>query len=200
MNDDLTADEIYTIGTVHVYAGCEAPKKLAPGQYGNTDVAEEIGGEGSGIWAVAVELDPNQIACGLDTAYIIAHAEVQVCTRVAAPESSQIAEHDDEDAKVDLYGDEEIKVEARELDQFNVEAYPNPTTDVLNVKLSGNEKGVTLLRLTNVLGEVIKEMKIVDTSEKVVQLHLSRELRNGLYHLQVFNEGNMKILPIILTN
>uniref|UniRef100_UPI001F340DDB T9SS type A sorting domain-containing protein n=1 Tax=Portibacter marinus TaxID=2898660 RepID=UPI001F340DDB len=192
MNADLTADEIYTIGTVHVYAGCEAPSKLAPGQYGNTGEAVEMS---PGIWVAMVELDPSDIDCSGE-AYVIAHAEVDICRRVDPPVDSALEIISDDNESLESI-DEEV-VERREVVEFKVAAYPNPTTDKLSIKLEGLQADMTTIRFINNIGELVKEITLTDPAVHELNLNLSNELENGIYHLQVFNGEDFKTLTIML--
>ena len=70
------------------------------------------------------------------------------------------------------------------LNKANVTVYPNPTSGMLNVKLSGYKSEVITLNVLNTSGQVVLTDEILSGSSKFDLSHLSKglyivELRNG---------------------
>lgn len=63
--------------------------------------------------------------------------------------------------------------------------YPNPFTSVLNVQKSGTE--LSLLKIQNVLGQVVREQIIVEEKTEVQ----TTDLNAGVYLVTIFQSGNV---------
>lgn len=72
--------------------------------------------------------------------------------------------------------------------KINFSVYPNPTSNSITVKLPVRKKyGVYKIELSNMFGEVCKEISSVNTK---AEIDLS-QFQSGIYFLQVFEEGNL---------
>lgn len=72
--------------------------------------------------------------------------------------------------------------------KINLAVYPNPTSNSITVKLPVRKKyGVYKIELSNMFGEVCKEISSVNTK---AEIDLS-QLQSGIYFLQVFEERNL---------
>jgi hypothetical protein len=70
--------------------------------------------------------------------------------------------------------------------------YPNPVRDVLNIEVSNSENQLTIVRLFDISGRLVKELQAQhEAGQNVMKLDLS-EFANGMYTVMVF--GNDKLL------
>jgi hypothetical protein len=70
--------------------------------------------------------------------------------------------------------------------------YPNPVRDVLNIEVSNSENQLTIVRLFDISGRLIKELQAQhEAGQNVMKLDLS-EFANGMYTVMVF--GNDKLI------
>ncbi|QLH45201.1 MAG: T9SS type A sorting domain-containing protein [Bacteroidota bacterium] len=76
--------------------------------------------------------------------------------------------------------------------QTEVVVYPNPVRDVLNVDIHATESQLTIVRLFDISGRLVKEIQANhEVGENNVKLDM-KELANGMYTVQVF--GNSQLL------
>ncbi len=73
----------------------------------------------------------------------------------------------------------------------NINIYPNPTSDVLNIDLTATEAQTTTIKILDLSGRLIKQVQM--KSEKGVNpMSISlAELANGIYALQVYENDSM---------
>ena len=71
--------------------------------------------------------------------------------------------------------------------ELNINIYPNPTEDKINIELKNETKGNVVI--TNQLGQVVKEMNI-DGKELTIDIE---DLTSGIYFINVSNQ-RMKFL------
>lgn len=71
--------------------------------------------------------------------------------------------------------------------------YPNPTTDVLNIKISENNLPDGY-KIYNMLGQLINEVEINSTSDLNVN---TSEFSNGMYFIKITKDNNAISLPFI---
>jgi hypothetical protein len=70
--------------------------------------------------------------------------------------------------------------------------YPNPVRDVLNIEVSNSENQLTIVRLFDISGRLVKELQAQhEAGQNVMKLDLS-EFANGMYTVLVF--GNHKLI------
>jgi hypothetical protein len=70
--------------------------------------------------------------------------------------------------------------------------YPNPVRDVLNIEVSNSENQLTIVRLFDISGRLIKELQAQhEAGQNVMKLDLS-EFANGMYTVMVY--GNDKLI------
>jgi len=67
-----------------------------------------------------------------------------------------------------------------EIGQNNVSIYPNPVASILNV---ANMNGIETIRISNILGETIKNIKVSGTQEAINMTDLSK----GIYFVSLIN-------------
>ncbi|MFM7725320.1 MAG: DUF4397 domain-containing protein, partial [Flavobacteriales bacterium] len=77
-----------------------------------------------------------------------------------------------------------------------VSVYPNPSSDRLNVVIGKEVKGASVLKLSDITGQVVSTMNIDPTSEKGVMD--VKGLAAGMYHLSVVNESGVYTRPVII--
>jgi hypothetical protein len=91
------------------------------------------------------------------------------------------------------YPQESLSVDENEIaDGFKV--YPNPTNDIVNIKIDGPNNLITGLQLNDVLGRILVN-QVVD-NESSMMLDLSSYPR-GMYLLSVIVDGNKQTKKII---
>jgi len=91
------------------------------------------------------------------------------------------------------YPQESLSVDENEIaDGFKV--YPNPTNDIVNIKIDGPNNLITGLQLNDVLGRILVN-QVVD-NENSMMLDLSSYPR-GIYLLSVIVDGNKQTKKII---
>ena len=66
-----------------------------------------------------------------------------------------------------------------------ITVYPNPVTDILNIKVPGDAAGPYSLKLLNVLGQQIDAMKDFNTENGLMIYHRSPKIKTGIYFLQI---------------
>ena len=89
-----------------------------------------------------------------------------------------------------------IVVSALSVDEFffnNIGIYPNPTNDVLNIKLSNNDLPDSYSIYT-ILGQLINQRKINSLSDLSIN---TSNLSNGMYFIKILKEGNTVSLPFV---
>jgi hypothetical protein len=79
-----------------------------------------------------------------------------------------------------------------------LQAYPNPTGDMLHVVLPNEAKGGSLF-LFNELGQVIMEIKMDNNALKIVDLDLTN-VAPGLYFLQYYTPENVYSMKVVKEN
>lgn len=67
----------------------------------------------------------------------------------------------------------------------NINIYPNPTNDKINIEFKNDTKGKIVI--TNQLGQIVKESKISDNNMTIN----IEELPSGIYHVNVFNKRKL---------
>ncbi|QDO93344.1 T9SS type A sorting domain-containing protein [Formosa sediminum] len=75
-----------------------------------------------------------------------------------------------------------------------ISLYPNPTKDVLNVKLSNSSELPSQYQIYNMLGQVVKQKQINATTDLSIS---TRELQNGMYFIKLTNSSNSVSLRFI---
>jgi hypothetical protein len=76
----------------------------------------------------------------------------------------------------------------KNISQFdNVELFPNPATEALNIKLTNHEESSIFARLINSTGEIVKE-EILSFNKEVALLK-TNILPHGIYTLELINSG-----------
>lgn len=78
--------------------------------------------------------------------------------------------------------------------ELAVQAFPNPTTGILTLKVMDAEEPTTIIRVMNSVGQVVLEQEEQNATE--VQLDLAR-LTAGLYQVQVVN-GSAKVVETVV--
>lgn len=82
----------------------------------------------------------------------------------------------------------------------NINAYPNPFTEILTVQLSLIEETHLTATLVNTLGQNVNQLfsKKLAAGTNTLQLNIPRDLSNGLYFLQISNKtGDLKSIPVM---
>ncbi len=72
--------------------------------------------------------------------------------------------------------------------------YPNPTSDIINIKLASSNDLPDSYKIYNMLGQLISEKHINKLSELKIDVTL---LSNGMYFVKVVKEGNSISIPFI---
>lgn len=75
-----------------------------------------------------------------------------------------------------------------------VSIYPNPTEDVINIKLANGNNLPDGYKIYNMLGQLVKEKQISNSSQLKVD---ASNLSNGMYFIKVLKEGASLSLPFI---
>ena len=75
-----------------------------------------------------------------------------------------------------------------------ISLYPNPTRDILNIKLSNSSELPTKYQIYNMLGQVVKQKQISATTDLSVS---TSELQSGLYFIKLTNAVNAVSLRFI---
>jgi hypothetical protein len=84
-------------------------------------------------------------------------------------------------------------------EDYNISYYPNPTQEVLNVKIDSDLYGPVLINIYNEEGLKVKEVSFeANYSEEVISINLS-DLKRAVYHL-VFSNGAFKQVRVITRN
>jgi hypothetical protein len=82
-----------------------------------------------------------------------------------------------------------------EVSAKTVKLYPNPTSGVLNINLPGNNGTLATIRITNILGSVILENKVVNGSSQI-KLDVSG-FDNGVYFVTVKGNGYENTIKVV---
>ncbi len=80
--------------------------------------------------------------------------------------------------------------------------FPNPATDILNIRWKGTADEQLTLRLTNVLGQTISEQQVVSTgSQQAINFDLNAyNLPAGVYNLIVINNSELLFSERVVIN
>lgn len=76
---------------------------------------------------------------------------------------------------------------------FEIKTYPNPTTSVLNVNISGTEKAPMDYQLFNTSGQIVRKGRVNGNSTKI----LVNDLPTASYILKIHNNQTTKSFKII---
>ena len=177
------------LGTPHVYAGCtKVPPKLAPGQYPYKADAHYDSYAKVVIPKEDFGPDGDLSQCK-DAFFLVAHAEVQVCSKYppALPDAGIDID------EIQALGHQEIKTSGLE-----VSYYPNPARDVIHLDASGLQGSETTITLFDRIGRKIVEYPV--QIDQIINLELSipESVADGVYYLNVRNQTQMKTLPIVI--
>lgn len=77
-----------------------------------------------------------------------------------------------------------IKKDNDELATFTINIYPNPTTDILNIKLNNFTENKVKASLTNLSGQIVYAVTLDNTEEGIKEINVS-ELAKGIYILNI---------------
>jgi len=88
-----------------------------------------------------------------------------------------------------------INTGIKEASAKTVKLYPNPTSGFLNINLPGNIGTVATIRVTNILGSVILENKVINGSSQV-KLDVSG-FDNGIYFVTVKGSGYENTIKVV---
>ena len=80
----------------------------------------------------------------------------------------------------------------------NVQVYPNPVTDMINVKYGLSRYSLVTIKIVDVLGNDIKTIfnQRLDPGEKVLNYSLSDKLNHGFYFVRII-AGNESVIKRI---
>ena len=77
-----------------------------------------------------------------------------------------------------------------------VSIYPNPSSDVINIVLSGNEGGIAQIKLINMDGKLIRELAAVNKNAN--QMNVGA-LNTGIYLLEIIDlNGNRQLSKVVI--
>jgi hypothetical protein len=82
--------------------------------------------------------------------------------------------------------------------QENIQVFPNPTTDVLNIDLSSFIDQEVNIRLYNNLGQLVINQNIDRLNDNIKQLDVST-LSSGSYHLQLKIDDQIFSEKVLIT-
>lgn len=88
-----------------------------------------------------------------------------------------------------------VNINEQKNKEFEVVIYPNPVKDVLNVKFFGDLSSYTVIRISNVLGNVLYT-RPVHYNEKNIVLDIA-DLSAGVYMLQIIDKNSIETVRII---
>lgn len=81
------------------------------------------------------------------------------------------------------------------LKQINL--YPNPVTEMLNIKFNTNFLGNTLIRILDLNGQVVEELTLNEVqSESVLTLFVGKQ-PSGFYFLSIENQQNSQVFRVV---
>ena len=75
-----------------------------------------------------------------------------------------------------------------EINVQNIQLYPNPTNDILNVELSLNTEDRIQLEVYSMTGQLVKSIDLGMITELNTTLDLS-DLNSGIYHVRILGEN-----------
>ncbi|WP_298534593.1 T9SS type A sorting domain-containing protein [uncultured Algibacter sp.] len=75
----------------------------------------------------------------------------------------------------------------------NVQVYPNPVNDILNVKLLTALESDALIQIYNSVGQLVKTQKLIGVNNEISLL----ELTSGVYYAKISNGGSTDFQSII---
>jgi hypothetical protein len=75
----------------------------------------------------------------------------------------------------------------------NLSIYPNPTSDILNIKLR-NQNLPDSITITNMLGQIVLTQKVNQINDLAIS---TNQLNNGMYFVKVIKDNQSKSLPFI---
>jgi hypothetical protein len=81
------------------------------------------------------------------------------------------------------------------IDKGTIKVYPNPTSGNLFVSMPENTGKEVTIRITNIIGTVIIENKVVNSSGQI-KLDVSG-LDNGVYFVNISGSGNKNTLKVV---
>lgn len=70
---------------------------------------------------------------------------------------------------------------------------PNPTNDVLEIRINAPKKGLYTISFTSLLGVSIEKRYQLEQGNNLLKLDLSDELSNGMYLLKITNESGQVV-------
>ncbi|MFN2422985.1 MAG: choice-of-anchor J domain-containing protein [Cryomorphaceae bacterium] len=101
------------------------------------------------------------------------------------------------EASVNVSGIVDISVSADNSDfNRNITTYPNPTTDVVNVKVAGLGEGQFNFSLFDIAGKLVKQERLNIIENGVYQINLS-ELQRGVYLLNVTGNDSVATVRVV---
>lgn len=146
-------------------------------------------------WGGALTVNFAESGADLDNAVIF----VRLAAGLTAGNYSGAINHEGAGvgAAVSVSGTVEISVSA-ENSEFskNLSTYPNPTVDVVNVKVSGLGEGQFNLSLFDIAGKLVKQERVSLTEDGVYQINLS-ELQRGVYLLNVTGNDSVATVRVV---
>ena len=89
------------------------------------------------------------------------------------------------------------------ITESGVNIYPNPVSrhETLKLKYSTSNPGNQLIRIVNLQGQVLKEIRTISTpikSTKIIELNPDFELNSGIYIVQVVQDGLVRTTKLIV--
>ncbi|MFT5243930.1 MAG: hypothetical protein ACI8QQ_001863 [Psychroserpens sp.] len=76
----------------------------------------------------------------------------------------------------------------------NITVYPNPTKNVLNIKLTNTNDLPDSYTVYNMLGQIMSSKKIKQVDDLSIQ---TNTLSNGVYYIEFTKENNSSTIPFI---
>jgi hypothetical protein len=74
------------------------------------------------------------------------------------------------------------------LTNISAELYPNPTSDVLNVRITDGEEAFDKLTIFNAAGQIVLSSRVQLSNGDMYTLQLPSEISTGTYILRLSNE------------
>ncbi len=100
-----------------------------------------------------------------------------------------------------------LKIAAQHDDQVNdintalnnVSVYPNPTNNLVNVKIVSNENSTVAIELVDALGKLVQNTKNHDVmiGENLFEMN-TQELNDGVYFISILSGNNSSKIKLIV--
>lgn len=131
----------------------------------------------------------DEIGDGMNSGYGVGYYKLKTMEGVLITEGGDFADYEEKDFKINSTT---ASISDTILEEA-IKLYPNPTNNVLHVKLD-REMTVSAYQITNQLGQIVKSNASVDANEFSIDVN---SIANGVYFINIKVDGAQKTLKFI---